>query len=490
MNLQTIKDKLLSAASSANKLIDFIQSNRNEIESYFISLTDEQIEEDKFELQSACLRFINSSIFQANKTNPEFIEIITLFAELFEKIGFYGAIAIIRTNLPKESSIRHRLNAVYLYTRIGSTKEYIDKFNEVSEALEKAQNFSEVDYTGQVVQDTINYYLLGKNALEDANQNELLSDFKSLFNSSQSKQKYKFLNHPTLKEYLDGYITEKIFIELIADKVYAPTAIIQRVFQDLIIDHINKAGYLQKYSSDEIRADILNYGRADFAEPYQDLSPYDRVQLYCYFNMRKHFFTTYAVYEKMFATLNSNVYQKDRNLVFIDFGCGSLTSGLALASLFYDNEYEPITMQYIGIDIAESMLEKAKEFTETELFNPNSEFHFYSSWDLVPDATVEEITESNSFVIFNASYLFASGSLDEKSLASFVNKIISRLQNKAYFVFQNPDRADRNQKYKRFKNEVAHKVEASDTQKIYYKNNANSTFEPSSEVVNYEILLL
>lgn len=489
MNLQIIRDNLLSA-SSANELINFIQSNRNKVESYFVSLTDDQIEEDKFDLQSTCLEFINSSIFQANKSNPDFIEIITLFAELFEKIGFYGAIAIICTNLPKDSSIRNRLNAVYLYTRIGSNREYVEKFSEIFEALEKAQNFAEVDYTGQVIQDTINYYLLGKKAFEDTKQNELLSDFKTLFNSPQSKQKFKFLNHPTLKEYLDGYIKEKIFVELIADKVYAPSTITQLVFQDLIIDHINTSGYLQKYSNDEIRADILNYGKADFTEPYKDLSPYDRVQLYCYFNMRKHFFTTYAVYEKIFTTLNSSVFQKSKELVFIDFGCGSLTSGLALASIYYDNENEPISMRYIGIDIAESMLEKAKEFSETELFNPNSEFSFYSNWDLVPYSVVAKITQNNSFVIFNASYLFASSSLDEKSLASFVNKITSLLTNKAYFVFQNPDRADRNEKYKKFKKDVAHQIEASNTQKIYYKNNSNSTFEPSSEVVNYEILSL
>jgi len=489
MNLQIIKTNLISASSS-NVLINFIQSNRNEIESYFVSLTDAQIEQDMFDLQSVCLEFINSSIYQANKSKPEFIQIITLFAELFEKIGFYGAIAIIRTNLPKESSIRHRLNAVFLYTRIGGANEYIEKFTEILEALEKAQNFSEVDYTGQVVQDTINYYLLGKKTFEDTSQNILLDDFKSLFNSPQSKQKFKFLNHPTLKEYIDGFITEKIYVELIAEKVYSPSAVTQRVFQDLIINHINTSGYLQKYSNVEIRADILNYGRADFTVSYKDLTPYDRVQLYCYFNMRKHFFTTYAIYEKIFTTLNSNAFKNSKELVFIDFGCGSLTSGLALASLYYDNKNEPISMRYIGIDIAESMLEKAKEFAESELFSTNSKLSFYNNWEIVSDSTVAEITQNNSFVIFNASYLFASSSLNERSLASFVNKITSHLNNKAYFVFQNPDRADRNEKYKKFKKDVLHEIEASDTQRIYYKNNSNSTYEPSNEVVNYEILSL
>jgi predicted TPR repeat methyltransferase len=206
--------------------------------------------------------------------------------------------------------------------------------------------------------------------------------------------------------------------------------------------------------------------------------------------MRKHFFTTYAIYEKIFTTLNSNAFKNSKELVFIDFGCGSLTSGLALASLYYDNKNEPISMRYIGIDIAESMLEKAKEFAESELFSSNSKLSFYNNWDLVSDSTVAEITQNNSFVIFNASYLFASSSLDERSLASFVNKITSHLNNKAYFVFQNPDRGDRNEKYKKFKKDVSHEIEASDTQRIYYKNNSNSTFEPSNEVVNYEILSL
>jgi hypothetical protein len=489
MNLQIIRDNLLSS-SSASELINFIQSNRNEIESYFVSLTDEQIEEDKFDLQSACLEFINSSIYQANKSNLDFIEIISLFAELFEKIGFYGAISIVRSNLPKDSSIRHRLNAVFLYSKIGNISEYVEKFTDILESLEKAQNFSEVDYTGQVVQDTINYYLLGKKAFEDTQQYDLLGNFKTLFNSQESKQKYKFLSHPTIIEYLDGYTSERIFVELIADKVYVPSVVIQQVFQENIIDHINAAGYLQRYSNNEIRADILNYGRADFTEPYNDLSSYDRVQLYCYFNMRKHFFTSYAIYEKILTALKITVFKNHKNLVFIDFGCGSLTSGLALASLYHDNENKPITMQYIGIDVAYSMLEKAIEFTETELFSSASQFYFYCSWDLVPYNIIVETTRSNSFVIFNASYLFASSSLDEESLALFVNKIVSRLASKAYFVFQNTEGADRNEKYLKFKKYITHKIEVSGTQKIYYKNNAYSTFEPSSEVVTYEILSL
>jgi hypothetical protein len=490
MNLQIIKDNLLSA-NNESELISIIRSNKTALENFFVSLSDDEIEEQKFDLQDICINFINTTIFQNNKQNAEIVELLTLFASLFEKIGFYGAISLIQVQLPKNTSIRLRLNAVNSFAKISDVKtEYIEKFYLILNNLQKAQDFSDVDYTGQVIQDTINYYLRGTSALENGNFTEELDEFKTLFNLPSSKTTYKFLDHPNLKEYLDGYISKKIFIELIANKVYVPSTLTQSIFQELIVNQVNAKKYLTEYQSDEIRADILNYGRADFTQPYKNLTPYDRVQLYCYFNMRKHFYTSYAIYEKIYTSLNVNVFQKNRDFIFIDFGCGALTSGLAIASLYQDSENKPLKINYIGIDIAESMLEKAKEFSKTELFDTQSMFNFYTSWELIEDNFIENLTKNNAFIIFNASYLFASSSLNENSLASFVNKITFKLDKNAYFIFQNPDRADRNEKYQNFKNEISFKVEASETQKIYYKNNAGSTFEPSNETVNFEILSL
>ncbi len=484
MNLQTITANILSA-NSEWQLIQFIQNNKTELEVFFVSLSDEKIEEDKFELQDICLDFIGSPFFHSNKHNPEFIGLLTLFAELFEKIGFYGAISIIKANLPINSSIRYRLDAVYQFSKIGHIKEYVEKFNLILSKLQQAQDFSEVDYTGQVVQDTINYYLRGINALKNSTY---LGEFKTLFNLQQNKLRYKFLNHPTLNDYLDGYIIEKKPIGLITEKIYSPSYFTQSIFQELIIDHINIAGYLNQYNNDEVRADVLNYGRADFTQSYKNLKPYDRVQLYSYFNMRKHFFTSYAIYETLYTLLKNNIIYK--NFTFIDFGCGPLTSGLALASLYYDNESKPISMNYVGIDIAESMLIKAREFAKTNLFSTQSKFHFYTNWELVEQSLIEKITQDNAFVVFNASYLFASSSLDENNLANFVNKVVTKLNNSAYFVFQNPDTADRSTKYQKFKQRITSQTLSSKTQRIYYKNNSTSTFEPSSEVVNFEILSL
>lgn len=490
MNLQTIKDNILSV-NTENELAAYIRNNKAALESFFVSLPDEEIEEQKFDLQDICGDFINSKIFQSNKQNAEFVELLTLFASLFEKIGFYGAISFIQNQFSQDSSIRHRLYAVYSFSKISNVRtEYIEKFRTILDRLQKAQDFADVDYTSQVIQDTINYYLRGKSALENGNFTDELDEFKTLFNSPNSKITYKFLNHPNLKEYLDGYISEKIVVELIANKVYVPSALVQTIFQQLIVNQVNAKGYLSQYTNDEIRADILNYGRADFTQPYENLAPYDRVQLYCYFNMRKHFYTSYAVYEKIYTSLNANVFQKNRDFTFIDFGCGALTSGLAIASLYQDNENKPLKINYLGIDIAESMLEKAKEFSKIELFDTQSLFNYYTSWELVEDSFIENLVKNNSFVVFNASYLFASTSLNENGLADFINKITAKLDKNAYFIFQNPDRADRNEKYQKFKKQISFKEIAQETDKVYYKNNANSTFEPSFEIVNFEILSL
>ena len=149
-----------------------------------------------------------------------------------------------------------------------------------------------------------------------------------------------------------------------------------------------------------------------------------------------------------------------------------------------------MSINYVGIDIATSMLEKAKEFSETELFSGQSKFTFFTNWDDIDDKFIHQITQNNAFLIFNASYLFASSSLNEVSLANFVNRVVSKLTSNAYFVFQNPDRADRNIKYQNFKKLITLNIVISDSQRIYYRNRQNSFDEPSNELVNFEILSL
>ena len=481
MNLPTLQDKLTSLSST--ELIQFLQENSTEIASFFIFLTDEQLDRDKYNLQNLCYDFIDTTHFQQNRNAPEYVALLTLFVQVFEKINFNGVISYIQPHLPPNSVISHRLKAISHYKNMGSIKNYVEIFDIVMQSLQQASKYADGD---EIVEDIIDYYVSG---CQDLMGEKLLS-FKSLFNTSTSRQKYEILTHPIITEYVHHEITEKLFVEFIEKKIYLPSPIVENIFRQQILDKINANQYLDQYEKGVIRANILKYGRANFTEPYQDISCDDKVELYCFFNMRKHFFTSYAIYEKIYASFLENI-KAEKNFTFIDLGCGSLTSGLAIASLYQEKERQSLSLNYIGIDIAESMLKKAKEFTQNELFSSDSTFKFYTNWNLISDEIIEQIVSNNPFVIFNASYLFASTSLDENSLAKFVNKITQRM-NSVYFIFQNPDRADRNQKYQNFKKSIRieQEIDKAQTQKIYYKTQSRSKYKPSSEFVNYEILKL
>jgi SAM-dependent methyltransferase len=486
---ETIK-KIILESSNKDSIVEQLQENKLEIENYFVSLTGDEIDNSKYELHNICIDFINSNIFQSNKDEPEFIGIITLFAELFETINFFGAISVIKSNLPSDSSIKHRLDAAFKYSKVRHPEDYIDRFEQILTSLKKAQDFGDLDYTGQVVQDLISYYLIGKKDFEDSKSEEKLNNFKSLFISTESRTKYKFLTHPTFKDYLDGYNPDKIYVDSIEDKIYLLSSVMQRVFRELILDKVYKTGFLDRYTGDVIRADILKYGRADFTTGHEDLTAYDKVLLYCFFNMRKHYFTSYAVYEKIYSYLKEHIFTKKKKVLFIDMGCGCLTSGLAFASLYFDKEQEYVEMDYVGIDISESMLEKAQEFEKSEIFNSSCTFNYYKDWNVAKSAILNEHDLKSSVIIFNASYLFASESLDEKNISTFVAEIALQSKEGSYFVFQNPDRVDRNVKYFEFKKHIEHDVVESETKIVRYRTNANLQYEASSEAVNYEILSL
>ena len=170
MNLQILKNNL-TAPQSKDNVIQFVRDNKIELEQFFVVKSEAEIEAEKYDLYDICLEFIGSAIFQSEglKEAPEIVELLTLFAALFESIGFTGGISIIKANLPSDSSIRKRLDAVTLFMKIADVKvDYIQNFGSVLTSLQKAQDFAEFDYTGQVVQDTINYYLKGTKALTAA----------------------------------------------------------------------------------------------------------------------------------------------------------------------------------------------------------------------------------------------------------------------------------------------------------------------------------
>jgi len=274
------------------------------------------------------------------------------------------------------------------------------------------------------------------------------------------------------------------------DKVFEPSANTLGIFDSKIISNLN--AFVPPYTSFLLRKDVIKFGTCNFDEPFEGIKPYEKVQIYCYFNMRKHFFSSYAIYEALFPELENRIFGKNRKLFLIDIGCGPLTSGLGLAAVYYDKKVDKnIQMTYYGIDTSEAMRKKAKEFAGTSLLS-SSKCNFHKKLNEI-DLNKEIIDKKsqNLFFIINTSYLFASDSLEDAEIVSFISKLKSIFPAQPIlFVFQNPDDVAKNKKYDRFKEKInILNTPFSEVRPIKYKNRP-PLGDTSEEVVKFEILEL
>lgn len=181
-------------------------------------------------------------------------------------------------------------------------------------------------------------------------------------------------------------------------------------------------------------------GQANFDKEYGNaLTSKEIVMLYCYFNMRKHYYTSLSMFERL-GNLNE-IYNSPKRIKFIDIGCGPATSGIALVDFLNSQTNLPVKFDYFGIDIAASMRETAKDFLSNEIVDNNSIVRVIKEFD---ELDLSELTDG-SCILINTCYLFASPSLDISKLATFVNEVRSQNKNLLkYLLFQNPDDREKN----------------------------------------------
>ncbi|KYC39093.1 hypothetical protein WA1_34485 [Scytonema hofmannii PCC 7110] len=165
-----------------------------------------------------------------------------------------------------------------------------------------------------------------------------------------------------------------------------PSDYIGNIFENLVIKPFtqypkNEAWQREVVNSynnknfDNIKA-IVGRGQANFDEPFNELTPSERVLLYCYDNMYQHIISQIYIFNKHKNIFDKYIFDSQTKILFIDFGCGPLSSGLALA-MYYAKSAKSngqfIKVNYIGLDKAESMLKKAREFSQySNLFHSNT----------------------------------------------------------------------------------------------------------------------
>ena len=232
------------------------------------------------------------------------------------------------------------------------------------------------------------------------------------------------------------------------DNHYQPSESLKHLFEELIEKPFEHD--LPALSEDvknnriyywEDIARILSQGQSNFDEVSFDKPsneyyfPKDKVSIYCVHHMPRHLFGSYHIFTNCLAPIN-----KKNRVVFIDFGCGPLTSGIAFRAFA-----GACDIAYLGIDSSQTMLNKAAAINT---YGPNMYREpFFDRIALIRDSDslprlLDRYIENGdrTQIIFNFCYFFSSPTLDIEDLSDVLLQILTEYnQHKTCFIYQNPD---------------------------------------------------
>lgn len=493
VDLKFISNALV-AISDDQVFNNWVSENLKELDDFFYKKSGTEFNEIGFEFFYFDI-FLKSVVYKnyhLTKNGTEgffyFLTLISVASEKLAVIGLNSSLITIIGDLPFSAN-KHRLIAFNEFTLLDDIKtEYFDRFHRILDNLDKSRTEFEDGDVRQILDVVIAFFTTAKKSFERSNLNGHLDLLKAKFREPLILSRYPFLENPIILDLLDGCSPFGLLLNDFTRECLLPSPTITRLFNDINseyfrhsrIDHFNDDlwGFSKKYILDN----ILVRGRGDYTIGTGEITADDKVLLYCFYNLKKHFFTSYAVFETVVNSLQQFFKSSDYVPTFVDLGCGPMTSGLAISDLMYSMKEMPIDIHYIGIDISQAMINKSKKFQSLPLFSENCTFNYYLHWEKIEFPKIYSRGKNNP-IIFNASYLFASSSVDAEDLAKTVLIFAKNFTN-VYFVFQNPNRIDRNINYNKFKSYLNFDIVIKREEIIQYKAASNV----SQEEVYYEIL--
>ena len=234
------------------------------------------------------------------------------------------------------------------------------------------------------------------------------------------------------------------------DNYYKPGENLKNLFEELVIQPFthNLPALAEDVKNNRIYywediARILRQGQSNFDETSFDKPsneyyfPKDKVSIYCVHHMPRHLFSSYHIFTNCLTPISEK-----SKVVFIDFGCGPLTSGIAFQAFA---EQSDIT--YLGIDNSRTMLDKAAVINR---YGPNKyRDPFFDKFALIHNYNYDSLNRlldkyiekgDGTQIIFNFCYFFSSPTLDINNLSDVLIQIMKAYnQHKAYSIYQNPD---------------------------------------------------
>lgn len=209
---------------------------------------------------------------------------------------------------------------------------------------------------------------------------------------------------------------------------------------------------------------LVEKGRSSFYGRVKGLTPKEQITIYCYYYMQMHTASSFHVYRNALRTLKMKFLN---NLIFVDFGCGPLTSAIAMAwyNLISNKDKsaalrDGLRLNYIGIDRFKPMVDYAKGMWASA----DGLFHSDATCDVIrrKDAPlllpilIQKYRRpsflSQPTICLNCSYYFGSNSLNVSQLVALLRKTVEQFsKDRLCLVYQNATDTRVNEKWEEFK---------------------------------------
>ena len=471
MTLEELKTESLQ--SDLPELNEFVSLKRNEVKLLFSNLAADSI------VTKECIELIrNIHSKRKNGISAAGIQfLVTSLAFYFKSANKPEYVQTCVTNL-QNNLLKYRLLAWFQYKfEYTQRKSHISRFPHYLDKLSKAVADENEDYTDDVLADLDSYY----------SNFSHIEGFQDQFENLDLVTKY-----PILSEYnkRKGDLEYRLELHENVDKIFTPSTFTEKLFTEKFIDYIKYHdltlwnNILLGLDTYTIRSEVINFGQANFDKPYKNLQSSDIVKLYCYFNMRKHYYSSVYLFER--CSWIKKLISNNGCLKFIDVGCGPGTSGIALADHLLSIKSLKQQFDYIGIDYYDSMLTAAEDFMTNTVYKKCNNIVFTKS---ISNLQTEDFNNANS-ILLNTCYLFASPTLNIDLLSTEINGLLDTYSFLPRFLlFQNTTDASKNNNYKLFKTKIMnHEVLLSEKVTIKYNNQRNSFYPPVHESVYFEVL--
>ena len=424
----------------------YLESNFVEIEEYFLNITNDELDDIKFDIEDFLYDLLDNKLIQ--KQNSKIANaFLILLAEKFLQTSFIGAITILVEHLPKGAT-KFRLEAAKLYLRINDiTKDYFIKSDGILSLIEESAKIDE--YNTNAIRTFFYFIQSALGEFQRINNISLAKTFIEIFLKHQ--QNFSFLQDSIIKNFLNSISNLDL------------SQIIQKIKEQLDSINLKKSicqidnPTIQKENSEYSKA-LYNLPNADFTsirniankyiqsigdpiELYNNLQRGEKIidderLLYKYLVSfgSKHKDKLYSSFEVIIENI------KNEKFDIIDWGCGQGTATMLL--LNYAKERD-ITLDIDNITLIEpSSLALSRALLHIDVLKQKkyNVKAINSDLDCLNENNLQIQSNNKTLHLFSNILDIESFILDN----TFFKKVSQSFNTNAIFVCVSPYRSDKN----------------------------------------------